>query len=296
MSKSQVLPSHREVGSLSNVVNFVAKNAVTSNLFQTQIADQYAPSWGQNKQDDESSSKASKKPGYNSHAAMKQRCNNPKHKDYPNYGGRGIGYDPSWEAYDQFIVDMGLPPFAEATLDRIDGDADYGPSNCRWADKTEQARNRRTNRLLTHDRKTYPLAQWAALYEMSAATLSERLKAGWSMDDALLTPVKQGGDRKSKDARVGRRDKGGAWPPSMQDVEIIEKQYQARRPAFAELSRAEFYLAGTANESERFAEDYSGSDPDEICPETLARMTRIEMLRAEARGLVAIQKARRSGS
>ena len=73
---------------------------------------------------------------------MVQRCTNPKAKDWANYGGRGIIIDPDWMKFDSFYRDMGDPPRG-LTLDRQDNDAGYCKANCRWATRSEQARNQR---------------------------------------------------------------------------------------------------------------------------------------------------------
>lgn len=85
---------------------------------------------------------------YNSWAMMKRRCYNPNDRDYLNYGARGITVCDRWrDDYDAFVEDMGLRP-AELTLERIDGNKNYAPGNCRWADREQQANNRRNNRTM----------------------------------------------------------------------------------------------------------------------------------------------------
>ena len=80
---------------------------------------------------------------YHSWQSMIRRCVDPKHKGYKNYGGRGITVCDRWRnSFKYFLEDVGKRPDGH-TLDRIDVDGDYEPSNCRWADGTTQALNKR---------------------------------------------------------------------------------------------------------------------------------------------------------
>ena len=79
---------------------------------------------------------------YRSYYSMKQRCDNPNHKHYRHYGGRGITYCDEWKEFTNFYHDMGDMPDG-MTLDRIDNDSNYEPSNCRWATVEEQVSNKR---------------------------------------------------------------------------------------------------------------------------------------------------------
>lgn len=101
----------------------------------------------------------------NSYRAMLQRCYDKNRDNYRWYGGRGIKVCREWfvsfVAFEKWAIENGWEP--GKTLDRIDPDGDYEPSNCRWADKLTQANNIRTNIHLTYDGKDMTLAQFCAM-------------------------------------------------------------------------------------------------------------------------------------
>lgn len=117
-------------------------------------------------------------------ANMLDRTLNSSNSHYPNYGGRGIGVCDRWKDFRNFVADMGLRP-KTLTLERIDNNGGYGPDNCKWATRSEQAFNRRTSRSFSFAGKTQSLAAWAREYEMGHTTLKARLDAGWSTERAL---------------------------------------------------------------------------------------------------------------
>ncbi len=120
---------------------------------------------------------------------MKRRCTNPKDSNYHNYGGRGISYGPRWEKFENFFKDMGPRPSPKHTLERADNSKGYGPDNCVWATIKEQARNRRTNVLLTYNDVTQPIAAWAEELGIKYDLLHHRISKGWSIERAFTEPM-----------------------------------------------------------------------------------------------------------
>lgn len=116
---------------------------------------------------------------YNIYRGMIARCNNPNSQVYCNYGGRGITVCKEWqESYTVFITDMGKRPNTTYSIDRINNDGNYEPSNCRWATKSEQCFNRR-KRMLTLDGRTMSIRQWATELDIDHRKLHWRYAQGW---------------------------------------------------------------------------------------------------------------------
>jgi len=129
---------------------------------------------------------ASQTPEYMVWKNMKGRCNNPKNSVYKHYGKRGITVCARWlTSFENFIIDMGARPSALHQLDRIDVNGSYSPENCRWAAPTQNARNKRNNRLISYNGETLPLSAWAERTGIAYNTLRMRLEAGWEPERAL---------------------------------------------------------------------------------------------------------------
>lgn len=127
---------------------------------------------------------------YAAWACMKNRCYDVTSASYPRYGGRGIKVCDRWK-YDflNFKKDMGLRPPGHS-LDRIDVNGNYEPGNCRWATRKEQARNRRRSFHIEYRGERKLFIEWCEQFDVKYPLAYRRLKAGWSVDDALTKPVK----------------------------------------------------------------------------------------------------------
>jgi len=120
---------------------------------------------------------------------MFQRCNNPNHAQYADYGGRGISVCVRWQTFKSFYEDMGDPPL-DMCIERVDNDKGYTKGNCRWATRTEENRNKRSNRILDYNGESRPMSEWAEEIGIKYGTLKTRLRLGWSVEEALETAVR----------------------------------------------------------------------------------------------------------
>lgn len=80
-------------------------------------------------------------PLYHIWKGMKERCFSPLHKNYKDYGRRGITVCKEWLDFDNFVNDMGERPTIKHTIDRVDNNKDYCKSNCKWSTQSEQSIN-----------------------------------------------------------------------------------------------------------------------------------------------------------
>ena len=128
-------------------------------------------------------------PEYQTWANMLYRCRTATAPQYPQYGDRGIGVCAAWESYGRFLRDMGKRPLGAASIERVDNSGNYEPANCRWATSKEQARNRRSNRMIEWRGRVMPMAAWAERVGLKYGVLQNRMRRGWSIDRALSQPM-----------------------------------------------------------------------------------------------------------
>ena len=125
-------------------------------------------------------------PEYKVWCGIKRRCYNQNEKSYSDYGGRGICMCDRWlNSFAAFLEDMGERPSAHHQIDRIDNDGHYCKENCQWATRVRQCRNRRTSRIIEHNGESMTVAEWAEVLGIAQANIRYRLRAGWSVADAL---------------------------------------------------------------------------------------------------------------
>lgn len=116
--------------------------------------------------------------------SMKARCFNPKHSHYHRYGGRGITVCERWLTFENFLADLGEIPEGQ-TIDRIDNDGIYEPSNVRFATRRQQCNNTSYNVVVTHNGESKTLAEWARVTGINKHTLKARHRNGWPVDKML---------------------------------------------------------------------------------------------------------------
>lgn len=122
---------------------------------------------------------------------MKDRCYNINSHAWENYVGRGIKICEEWKnniiSFYNWSMQNGYTD--NLTIDRINVDGNYEPSNCRWVTMKIQANNRRYHKLITYNNETHNLTEWADILKINRKTLNKRLLIGWSIKKAFTTPV-----------------------------------------------------------------------------------------------------------
>ena len=123
---------------------------------------------------------------------MLERCTNPNHKNYEIYGGRGITVCDEWLAsfdiFYEWAIHNGYKE--QLSLDRIDVDGGYNPSNCRWVTQKAQCNNTHRNISVEFNGETHTLKQWTEILGLKYSTIASRVQRGWDPVKALTTPVR----------------------------------------------------------------------------------------------------------
>lgn len=129
-------------------------------------------------------------PEYRIWLGVIMRCENRNEPAFPRYGGRGILLCSRWRnSFPCFLEDVGKRPSERHTLERIDNNGNYEPSNVRWATRKEQSHNTRRNRFIAYGGRSQCVTAWAEELGINPRTLFTRLDSGWSIADAFSTPV-----------------------------------------------------------------------------------------------------------
>jgi hypothetical protein len=128
----------------------------------------------------------SEHPLYSTWSGMRMRCNNPNSIMYDNYGGRGIKVCERWDYFPNFVKDMGDRPSKNHTLDRINNNKNYEPSNCRWATDSEQRYNKRSTLKVNLNGKQYNTSELASLLKIDEVTIRRLIRNDYDAEKILL--------------------------------------------------------------------------------------------------------------
>lgn len=137
--------------------------------------------------------KLSKERLYHVWETIRLRCNNPKNKKYYMYGARGIKVCDEWFndflTFREWAIKSGYKQGVGLSIDRINNNGNYEPSNCRWVDRKTQQRNTRRNRFITFNGKTQTLIDWCEELNLPYKTINSRLLSGWTIERAFNEPI-----------------------------------------------------------------------------------------------------------
>lgn len=137
---------------------------------------------------------------------MIKRCTDVKSKDYPSYGGRGISVHPRWRKYMEFRYDVWDLYKPGLHIERINNNGNYEPGNVKWATRSEQARNRRSNRIIEFNGQKRPLIEWCVMFGVERwQRVQMRLDMGWSASDAFFAPKVRGSTKNPRGHDYRRR-------------------------------------------------------------------------------------------
>lgn len=128
---------------------------------------------------------------YKAWCAIRQRCYNKNYQKYKNYGGRGIKVCDRWiNSFENFFEDMGYKPSKSHSIERINNDGDYEPSNCIWADMKTQNRNRRCSIKVLHENKILDIFLFSEKLNISIGGARSRIKRNYKLTDGVYVEYK----------------------------------------------------------------------------------------------------------
>lgn len=132
--------------------------------------------------------------------SMKQRCCDKNKDGYKHYGGRGVQVCNEWQTdFMSFYMWAHENGYKEnLTLDRIDNNGNYEPSNCRWVGVDVQANNKRSNRYIIYGGERCTIAELSRRFNIKQGTLRNRIECGWDIEKALTLPPKNGRNQYEK--------------------------------------------------------------------------------------------------
>lgn len=127
---------------------------------------------------------------FNIWKGIKQRCLDHNCKNFLRYGARGITICDEWKDFIPFYIwAMNNGYLENLSIDRVNNNGNYEPSNCKFSTMKEQANNTRRNVWYEYNGVTKTIAQWSDVCGITRVCLYQRFKAGWSIEKALFTPI-----------------------------------------------------------------------------------------------------------
>lgn len=140
-----------------------------------------------------------KTPEYGAWRAMINRCADKSHKNWANYGGKGVYVCADWvSSFEAFYLHIGPRPTPSHSLDRIDNDGNYEPGNVRWATRKEQNNNKSTNRIIIFNGEHITVANFSELINLPYEVVYYRAKRGWSAEKIASTPIREFSNRSAQ--------------------------------------------------------------------------------------------------
>jgi hypothetical protein len=138
---------------------------------------------------------------YRIYSGMKSRCYNKNNHAYSWYGGRGIYVCKEWLSdpfcFYEWAISNGYGK--NLSIDRVDNNREYSPSNCKWSTEKEQGENRRSNRYITINGETKLSLEWSKIFGINQSAICKRMNRGWDEVSAVIMPLRKGGKRTTED-------------------------------------------------------------------------------------------------